>query len=104
MPGFDEAYGDNIPDTNNMKPEERKKLMNILSKRIKLWSNIDQKNFVCEVVHPLQGSCCCRDLNKNKFTGNDLKTHTKKILIQEAHGISCCSPTMTVLIALKYAG
>jgi cell wall-associated protease len=75
-----EKYGDNIPDTNNMKPEERKEVDEYLRAKDKVIGTVDPKEllFMQRILPPLQrgDSIIAKDLGKTEFTGNDLKTYT----------------------------
>ena len=77
-----EKYGDNIPDTNNMKPEERKEVDEYLRAKDKVIGTVDPKEllFMQRILPPLQrgDSIIAKDLGKTEFTGNDLKTYYTK--------------------------
>jgi len=75
-----EKFGENIPDTTNMKPEERKEVDEYLQAKDKVIGSVDPKEllFMQRILPPLQrgDSIIAKDLGKTSFTGNDLKTYT----------------------------
>ena len=75
-----EKFGENIPDTTNMKPEERKEVDEYLRAKDKVIGSVDPKEllFMQRILPPLQrgDSIIAKDLGKTSFTGNDLKTYT----------------------------
>ncbi|MGH2649117.1 MAG: S8 family peptidase, partial [Ginsengibacter sp.] len=75
-----EKYGDNIPDTATMKPEQKKEVEEYLRAKNKVVGNVDPKEllFMQRILPPLQrgDSIIAKDLGKAEFTGNDLKTYT----------------------------
>ncbi|KAA9034349.1 S8 family serine peptidase [Ginsengibacter hankyongi] len=74
-----EKFGENIPDTTNMKPEERKEVDEYLRAKDKVIGSVDPKEllFMQRILPPLQrgDSIIAKDLDKTSFTGNDLKTY-----------------------------
>ena len=75
-----EKYGDDIPDTSNMKPEQRKEVDEYLRAKEKVIGTVDPKEllFMQRILPPLErgDSIIAKDLGKTEFTGNDLKTYT----------------------------
>jgi cell wall-associated protease len=75
-----DKYGDNIPDTNVMKPEQRKEVEEYLRAKDKVVGNVDPKEllFMQKILPALQrgDSVIGKDLDKTEFSGNDLKTYT----------------------------
>jgi subtilisin family serine protease len=75
-----EKYGDNIPDTANMKPEQRKEVDEYLRAKDKVIGTVDPKEllFMQRILPPLQrgDSIIAKDLGKTEFNGNDLKGYT----------------------------
>jgi subtilisin family serine protease len=77
-----DKYGNNIPDTNSMKPDQRKEVEEYLRAKSKVIGTTDPQEllFMQRILPPLQrgDSIIAKDLGKTEFTGNDLKTYTPK--------------------------
>jgi subtilisin family serine protease len=73
-------YGDNIPDTTNMKPDEKKEFDEYLKAKDKVVGGVDPQElmFMQKILPALTrgDSVIAKDLGKKEFTGNDLKTYT----------------------------
>ena len=75
-----DKYGDDIPDTSNMNPDQRKEVEEYLRAKAKVVGNVDLKEllFMQRILPILErgDSVIAKDLDKTEFTGNDLKTYT----------------------------
>lgn len=73
-------YGDSIPDTTLMNPEQKKEVNEYLRAKEKVIGGVDPKEvlFMQRILPPLQrgDSIIAKDLGKTVFNGNDLKTYT----------------------------
>ena len=70
-------YGDGIPDTNNLKPEQRKEVADYLRAKDKVVGGMDPKElmFMKRILPGLErgDSVIAKDIGKAEYTGNDLK-------------------------------
>jgi cell wall-associated protease len=88
-----EKYGDNIPDTNDMQPEQKKEVAEYMRAKEKVMGSVlDPKEltFMQKILPRLErgDSIIAKDLGKNVFDGNDLKTYDPKdIASKTAAGI-----------------
>ncbi|MEP6926486.1 MAG: S8 family serine peptidase [Ginsengibacter sp.] len=77
-----EKYGDDIPDTSNMKPEQRKEIREYIRAKDKVVGPVDPKElmFMQRILPTLErgDAIIGKELNKTTFSGNDLKTYTPK--------------------------
>jgi subtilisin family serine protease len=77
-----EEYGDNIPDTNNMKPDQKKEFAEYMRAKEKVVGSVDPKElmFMQRILPALErgDSIIAKDLGKTEFNGNDLKTYEPK--------------------------
>jgi subtilisin family serine protease len=77
-----EKYGDNIPDTNNMKPDQKKEFAEFMRAKEKVVGSVDPKElmFMQRILPGLErgDSIIAKDIGKNEFNGNDLKTYSPK--------------------------
>ena len=73
-------YGDQLPDTSSMKPDDKKEYYEYLIAKDKVVGSVDQKElgFMQHILPPLQrgDSIIGKDLGKTEFTGNDLKNYS----------------------------
>ena len=76
-----EKYGDNIPDTANMNPDQKKEFEEFIEQR-KSCGSVDPKElmFMQRILPGLErgDSIIAKDLGKANFSGNDLKTYDPK--------------------------
>jgi subtilisin family serine protease len=75
-------YGDNIPDTTNMNPDQKKEFDEYMRAKEKVVGSVDPKElmFMKRILPALErgDSIIGKDLGKTTFTGNDLKSYTPK--------------------------
>ena len=75
-----DKYGDSIPDTTSMMPDQRKEVEEYLRAKEKVTGGVDPNEllFMKRILPPLQrgDSIIAKDLGKAEFTGNDLKSYT----------------------------
>ena len=75
-------YGDAIPDTSDMKPEQKKEIEEYLRAKEKVVGSVDPKElmFMQRILPTLEkgDSIIAKDLGKTTFSGNDLKSYTPK--------------------------
>ncbi len=75
-----EKYGDDVPDTNNMKADERKEYDEYMRAKDKVVGSVDPKEllFMKRILPGLQrgDSIIAKDLGKTEFDGKDLKTYS----------------------------
>ncbi len=74
-----EKYGDEIPDTNNLKPEQKLEVADYLRAKEKVVGSIDPKEllFMKRILPGLErgDSIIAKDLGKEEFSGTDLKLY-----------------------------
>lgn len=78
-----EKFGDDIPDTSNMKPDQKREVADyIRAKEKTMGSVLDPKElkFMQQILPRLESgdSIIAKDLGKGEFNGNDLKTYDPK--------------------------
>ena len=75
-------YGNDIPDTSEMKPEQKKEFEEYLRAKEKVVGSVDPKElmFMQRILPTLEkgDSIIAKDLGKTTFSGNDLKSYTPK--------------------------
>jgi len=75
-------YGNDIPDTSDMKPEQKKEFEEYLRAKEKVVGSVDPKElmFMQRILPTLErgDSIIAKDLGKTTFSGNDLKSYTPK--------------------------
>ena len=83
-----EKFGDNIPDTSTMQPGEKKEYAEYMRAKEKVVGSVDPKEllFMQRILPGLErgDSVIARDLGKNVFTGDDLKTYDPKDIDSKA--------------------
>lgn len=77
-----EKYGDDIPDTNNLKAEARQEVAQYLRAKEKTVGSINPQEllFMQKILPGMErgDSIIAKDLGKTEFTGTDLKTYVPK--------------------------
>lgn len=77
-----EKYGEEIPDTNNLKPDQKQEVIEYLRAKDKVLGGMDPKElmFMKRILPGLErgDSVIAKDLGKAEFTGNDLKLYDPK--------------------------
>lgn len=75
-------YGNDIPDTSDMKPEQKKEFEEYMRAKEKVVGSVDPKElmFMQRILPTLErgDSIIAKDLGKTTFSGNDLKSYTPK--------------------------
>ncbi len=75
-------YGDDIPDTNNLNPQQKLEVADYLRAKDKVVGGTDPKElmFMKRILPGLErgDSIIAKDLGKVEFTGNDLKSYEPK--------------------------
>ena len=77
-----EKYGDNIPDSSNMSPDQEKEFAEYLRAKEKIVGSVDPKElmFMQRILPGLErgDSIIAKDLGKTEFDGTDLQTYEPK--------------------------
>ncbi|MEP6949873.1 MAG: S8 family peptidase [Ginsengibacter sp.] len=77
-----QKYGDDIPDTVSMMPEQKKEFAEYIRAKEKVVGSVDPKElmFMQRILPALErgDSIIAKDLGKTGFTGNDLKNYDAK--------------------------